>query len=490
MNKKLSVALAGTVVALAMAIGVYHLCSSEPAYKQVLPADATVLVCVDGTEVAKAVNMAEIASLAGLTDEKDIKDCGLDLSEKIYGFYRNPKSMGLVAAVSDADKLTAYLAKNADLRRSVSTLEEKDGCNWLEVQDGEVLVAYNQEVLLAVGPVKPFTKEEVRQQMLQWLSQEKEESALEGKLYEKLNRQKGLLTYALSLEAIPEYKLNQLVKQVSLPDVEMLKSVGVAGGLQVDRTKVSCPLEVFSDNDAFNSQWDNADKSLRKLTSDFVKHIPAGVIGWIGWSIDGKKVLEEMRKNPDVRTGLVALNLMADVDKIIQSLDGEMMMAMKDEDAILLTARVNDNTVLKNLPEWVRPYEQSGSWSCTPTAENEYMLGAPAGQFAVGVRGDRLYLSTESLLAEQVGKDIDADEWKAYAPQMKENMFFLVFSLPNFMQSDSYRKMTRYDRSLAFGYGLASRMVRDVVFSVQDVRHCTLEVIWVKDSEILKTYLK
>ncbi len=498
MKKKVGMGIAALAVLAVIGLGGYYLFTSEPAYKNALPADATVLVCADGREINKAVDLEELAQLIGLSEEEKLKDCGVNLTGKIYAFYRSPESMGLLACMSDADKLTAYITKNGLFRQKISSIEEKDGFNWLTVQENEaVLIGYNNEKFMAVGPVSGYNKEEVRQQMIKWMTQERKESALNTMLYKKLEEKKGLLTYALSMKAIPEKQISE--KHLTEYDRQMMdalagiKELNMAGAVQVDRKKLSCPIEFFTEDNTINGYWDEADKHLKKLTAVSAEQAPKGLVTWMGMNIDGEPLLKQLRENPDIRTTLIALNLVADVDKIIQSIDGEMTFTIDDSMNMLLTADVKDETVLKDLPKWMQPYKQSG-WTCKALSDKEYLLGISVGvmpfPISVGIREGKLYGATGSLLADGVGKKTDGNELSGYKSQIKDNVFFLLFSLPNFMKSDVYKSLTQQDMGMALSFGMASRIVKDVVLSVSDARNCAYEIYWNEDSELLKSYLK
>lgn len=493
MMKKVGMGAAALAVLVVVGLGVYYFFAAEPAYKNALPADVTVLVCADGKEINKAVDLEELAQLIGLSEEEQLKDCGVNLTEKIYAFYRSPESMGLLACMSDADKLTAYITKNGLFRQKVSSIEEKDGFNWLTVQENEaVLIGYNDEKLLAVGPVSGYNKEEVRQQMIKWMTQERKESALNTMLYKKLEEKKGLLTYALSMKAMPEKQMAGYDRQM-MEVLAGIKEVNVAGAVQVDRKKLSCPVEFFTEDNTINGYWDKTDKHLKKLTAVSAEQAPKGLVTWMGMNLEGEPLLKQLRENPDIRTMLIALNLAADVDKIILSINGEIAFAIDSNTNMLLTADVKDETVLKDLPKWMQPYEQNG-WTCKTLSDKEYLLGISVGSMpfpiSVGIRGGKLYGATGSLLADGVGKKMDDNELSDYKSQIKDNVFFLLFSLPNFMKSDVYKSLTREDMRMALSLGMASRIVKDVVLSVSDARNCAFEIYWNEDSELLKSYLK
>lgn len=490
--KRTGLVIAVLAAIVAVGVGLYWAFSSEPVYKRALPADAVAYMCVDGKALDKALDLKEIAKAAGLESDEIMQDCGVDWSEKVYIFMRNEKSAGVLACMNDADKLTACLTTNNLYRGRVSEIEEKDGYHWVTVS-GEMLVGYNDEKLLAVGQVNSYNKEEVRQQMLQWLAQDESESGLNTPLYKKLDEKEGIFTYSASGNAIPEEIFTTIKKQMmgQLPgQIADLRKINVAGAVQVDRKKLSCPLEVFTEDEALNASWDAVDKQARKLGSDFIEQAPEGMVMWLGANVVGETMLEQLRSNPDLRTMLVGLNMMADVDNILKSIDGNMMVAVGGESAevptVLLTADVKDKNVLKELPNWLKPLQMK----CTTVNENEFLVNTPVGDIAAGVRKDRLYLTNQSLLAENVGKSSEAGEMKPYKSEIKDSYLFILFSMPNFMKSTLYKTMSRNDMSVAMGCGMASRIIKDVVLRASDARHTTFEIYWVEDSEMLKSYLK
>ncbi|MBO5182098.1 MAG: DUF4836 family protein [Paraprevotella sp.] len=493
--KRTGLVVAVLAAIVAVGVGLYWAFSSEPVYKRALPADAVAYMCVDGKALDKALDLKEIAKTVGLEIDEDMQDCGVDWSEKVYIFMCNmcnEKSAGVLACMNDADKLTAYLNLIDPHYRDKLVIEERDGYYWVMV-DGSILVGYNDEKLLAVGQVNAYNKAQVRQQMLLWLGQDESESGLNTPLYKKLDEKEGIFTYAASGNAIPEEIFTAIKKQMmgQLPgQIADLRKINVAGAVQVDRKKLSCPLEVFTEDEALNASWDVVDKQARKLGSDFIEQAPEGMVMWLGANVVGETMLEQLRSNPDLRTMLVGLNMMADVDNILKSIDGNMMVAVGGESAevptVLLTADVKDKNVLKELPNWLKPLQMK----CTTVSENEFLVNTPAGDIAAGVRKDILYLTNQSLLAENVGKSNEAVELKPYKSEIKDSYLFILFSMPNFMKSTLYKTLSRNDMSVAMGCGMASRIIKDVVLRASDARHTTFEIYWVEDSEMLKSYLK
>ena len=83
---------------------------SEKEYTDVIPRGSTALMSIDLQQTGTDM----LQSLLGLSDTQD---CGIDLSAKLYLFESPDGNMGLVAKVSDEDKLEGIVTLSANSLR-------------------------------------------------------------------------------------------------------------------------------------------------------------------------------------------------------------------------------------------------------------------------------------------------------------------------------------------------------------------------------------
>ena len=84
--------------------------------------------------------------------------------------------------------------------------------------------------------------------------------------------------------------------------------------------------------------------------------MPADALFAVGVNVNGGEALKLLRQQKELRMLLAGLNLCIDADKILGSIDGDMVLTVADASGALphfrFCAEVNDNTILDGASSW------------------------------------------------------------------------------------------------------------------------------------------
>ena len=119
---------------------------SKREYVNSLPKDSQLVAQIDVVDLFQKAGF-EDEKISGVLQEliHHPEHVGIDWNEKVYAYVSN-NTMGFVAAVNDADKLTGFLEKHA---KALGVTLDVDG-DYTWASTDMLLVGYNDEQLLAM----------------------------------------------------------------------------------------------------------------------------------------------------------------------------------------------------------------------------------------------------------------------------------------------------------------------------------------------------
>lgn len=211
-------------------------CSKDEAYKEALPADATMVCTFDLKTLSEKAGLSSdknnllrqrITALMGDSYQDlflNIKKSGIDLSSPIYLFATEQVELGYLLRLDDADKLEESFNQLRNLNGEDSTpLKEEDGI-FIDIDEETseseemsfsdegfatptppqttkhlALYAFNDKAFISLNSSKA-TAEELKQLAKTYLTQQKEASYTSTAAFRDLEAQKGDIRGALSLQ--------------------------------------------------------------------------------------------------------------------------------------------------------------------------------------------------------------------------------------------------------------------------------------------------
>ena len=242
MKKKVWIWILCVVVLGAVAYGCYRVFASD-SYLYALPLRPKVLVAVDWPKLADDSGLG-MDGLAALCPGRKEQPKGIDWKKKSYLFVSAKEYVGVLAPVSDADELAAWLGKVAEDGKC-SVPEERNGRYWT-VWDGSWMVGFDDRALLAIGPGMAAEMDVLRQEVTACLRQKKDESGVASSLFADVDGGDSACRLAAQLDVLSALYGEDFMR--GLPEHANLSDVNVVAGLNLMANGFTLDAEIRSEN--------------------------------------------------------------------------------------------------------------------------------------------------------------------------------------------------------------------------------------------------
>lgn len=379
--KKVLVVLA---VVAAIAIGAYYLFfNKSDVCKNVIPEDAKAVLVFDGKEAVKQLDFSigDIFDLLrqGSDDEKE--DIGIDFLSPMYGFVSSDNYLCGVLPLSDSDAFE----KSLNL-----TVESQRGFKWAYLKD--VLVCYDSQRALLMGPVSKAESDGMRGKVAEWMNQ----GSHKIQMLSSIEDEDGILRLRTNIGAIPEkYKsqLSMLGSDIDLNKVFLNLAFNVKEKAFVLSTEVESKDEGYT---KLMSEWGNYSRPIQggQLQTPYEKPLALAVI-----NVDGETLCNKLSSMiPYYSMMLGQMNLFCNAGMMLQAIDGNVTIAIDDitEDfpRFYVTAQVKNKDFMKGSENWSSGLANVGV-QCQQVEGDNYMLAVNGSKIYLGVRDDMLYFASD-----------------------------------------------------------------------------------------------
>ena len=474
--KKYLIIIALIIVA---AIGAYFfLFGKKDVCRNVIPADAKAVLVIDARQALKQMDFSISDIFKALKHrqqqkEEDKAGWGIDMLAPMYGFVSADNYVCGVYALSDAGDFEEKL-KGEDI-----TVESQRGFKW--AAKGEILLCFDSGKALVIGPVIRGEADAMRGRMVEWMTQ----GSHKVPILSSLKKDDGVISLRSSLAVLPQALTSQItgnIKDISLNEIFLNAS------LRVKEKSFLLSTELESEDTKFTDYASEYDRILRPIEG---KKLPACIeepVVRAVFNIDGESLLPVLRENMIVRTVLVGLNLCIDLDMMIKTIDGDVMIEYGGRSAstpsFVASAQIRNQDFLRNAKDWCSGSSTFG-YSCQALGDKDFVLQNARDKYFFGVHDDFLYLSSDNgktlrFAAPQLENNISlvrdqAQGKRLYASADIGKMYNLYFSL-----SGALSQNNKYTTSLDH-----------INVSVTDFRHIQYELTTkVKTTDFIKGLLK
>lgn len=438
MKKNKVFLLAAIAVAIAaMGIAYVVFFGSSDSYAESLPADATAIVRLDTKALLSAAKLGpkDLLKLlrknreAQATDETAL--LGIDMKRPIYAFASAAGNFGLIAAVDDADDLGRYLDQRRDEGHASETTRQR-GYSWVVVEQ-QWLLAFDDERALMMGPAVGTAQEQLRTEMARLLGQDRRDSGLQSTLFEELKKSDEPLAAIVAPEILPGEARNYLrqLKVTSREDALLRLS------LETDDNELELDADVVAQSDEVKAELQDVNKLLRPIEGNLMEHTHDKNVLWIATNIQGTKVLELLRSDPTIRTALIGLNLVLDLDRIICAVDGDLAVELTDATPmsdvrtennvlqnIFLTAHVSNTDFLSGAMSW-----GNGLVGVRALTKQDFSIDLGRSPLYFGVDDDILYIGSHLGLVTEKNEYLHRER-----SDIKGLRFFATMSFPDLVR--------------------------------------------------------
>jgi len=432
MKKKtlLITSIAIVVTLVATAVTFFALRKSGDAYANCLPYDATSITRLDAKSFLKAAKLGPkdlldlLRRIRDNEDSNDSKSLGIDVMRPIYGFSSASGNFGIVAAMDDIDDFEAYLEEESKAGRA-SEITSQRGFSWATVGE-QWLLAFDKEKVLAMGPAVGAAQDQLRNEMARLMEQERKDSGLQSAIYDELKRSDEPLAAVVAPEILPDAS-NTFLKQFN---ISSMNDALLRISLETDDNELEMDADIIAKSPAVKDQLNRINQLMRPIKGSQLNYAHADNVAWMALNIQGSELLDVLRSNQSVRTALIALNLVLDLDRIIRAIDGDVALELTTTDIfdnsdiqikdLYLTADVANSDFLSDASTWGNQLIGVQALSQQDFAVN---LGKSSVYF--GVDKSTLYIGGERGLTKGGNAYLDDER-----SDIRDSRFYATIALP------------------------------------------------------------
>lgn len=379
--KKLVFALVGLLLVGAVAFWYFHRDNDKA--RDAVPEDAAAVAVLEPAKLVKDLGLdlkdvLKLASVAG-----DVEGT-VDLTKPLYAFTTEKGVSGISINVSDADKLLKLITGFG------FASEEQDGKQWVANDKSIGLIDKDKMVLMDAST--PIEQDAMREEISLLMSQ----SRKDVKALENLDKQDGLLRLSFPLNLVES--LSSSISQPS--DLGDLEGAVLNTAFQVEKKalKLSANLQTPT----------KLNIPLAPIKGDLANIGPSEPFLWLCVNMNGEELLPYLRKAPQLRSALLALNMSVDADMMLKAIKGDVSLAVPKLDLqhpdFILTASLSDTDFLKNADDWK---------GVTKRGAADFIMND--ARIFFGVRDNKLYIASSEGMATNAFVEAPNDAFQSAA---------------------------------------------------------------------------
>ncbi|MCR4994131.1 MAG: DUF4836 family protein [Bacteroidales bacterium] len=426
MNKKILLLIISLATAIFIGVAVALFSGKKKTYLSALPKGAAALARVEVMEFLEEADLSQHDKeqlLERWLGTNDVQHLGLDFGHPVYAFSSRSGNFGFLAAVSDADDLDALCQRwhNSSL---ISDVVRQRGLSWAVVKQ-QWLMAFDGKKALVMGPAVGAAQDQLRTEMARLMTQKPKESGMEDSLFVTLNRYEDEAIAIITPEWLPE-DARQLLKHL---DAATSENALLALKLAPDENELTVEAEILPKSSAAKVTLKAIEESLRPIKGELFDYTHEGAVASISLNMQGKNLLEALRSVRAVRTALVGLNLVFDIDHIISSIDGDIVVEEMNPDVSLMKMNVSmlgDVNLLAHLGS-TDFLGRAGTWGNSLVGVKQL---SPS-DFSLSFTGDPLYFGVNDEIFYFSGRQGLKREGKTFLPrhaaEIRGERFFANF---------------------------------------------------------------
>ncbi len=391
MTKKHYFIIGAVVAALVVAAAAWFcLRGSSDGYAQALPSDVTMVGRFNAKELF-VENGIDLSDLKDLLFSSSIDDSGLDLSKTAY-LFAFQSYYGAIIPLEDKDK---FLEATKSYH---GALENQRGMTWTSF-DGSFLVVADDSKAMIVGPATLSQQQNLRNTLYECMTQDK--GGNESKLFESLSMREEPVALASNLGAIPQEYIEKLG---ALPGGLKPSDLTLCTGLKAKKNKIMWGLNFVGESEKAKKYLDEVSAAFKPIDATLYATAPANPLFHLEAGINGEKLLELLRTNPEIRTKLLGMNMIFDLDMILKSIDGDFALSVGElkigDVPVVLQAKVKDQKFMANvLSSWNKGASESAGVRFTSAPNGNYMCSYGGKSYLFGTKDNRLFVTNSEQYA-------------------------------------------------------------------------------------------
>lgn len=362
-------------------------------YIDTIPKNSKALLSLD---FQKLSNDRMLDKMASLLKVDDINDCGLDLSAKIYAFETPDGNIGFCAKVADEGRLKESFDVLSNDGTCQKVTEYKD-FNFSVVK-GSWVAGFSSEVLVVIGPVLPSQQQELRRQVAKYLGQDEEQGIQSTPMFDRLDSISSPVALVAQAAVLPDKFAIPFT--ICTPKNADVSQVMIAAELDTsDEGLLTIVGETFSFNKDIDAKLKLSSAVFRPIKGTYVGRISANSVAGAFMNVDGEQFISLLHANKTFQALLAGMNMAIDMDNIIKSFDGDVVICLPDikgKTNVSMAAELKRKSFLDDVGYWKQSCPGGSKitdWSkdayCYTNGEMSYYFGVTSDmQFYSGSTAD------------------------------------------------------------------------------------------------------
>lgn len=325
------------LVLISIAVFAFASCSKNE-YVKVIPADAKVVAEVDFKSIVEKCdfdsNKKVLEAIKTMTSIQstpkqaeyikklitDPVESGLDVEQPMYIFVTGDRTcFGMLFAMDSESKFEEFVKA---VMPNISSKFKKSG-DINQMIDGREAMAYNDDAFLILfGFANSETNLEVK------LSQlfKKENPFTETDTYNKMADTDGDAKLWVNLGIIPSALFEATGTDItSMTGGVKLKDINFLSTLTFDKGEMRIESEQYGSNDEAQKKMEATAAKNKTLAGDYMNLATVDCIGWLGVSLNGMDIVDQMNKEKKSKEVFIMLEqvLGIDVKNLMSSISGD-----------------------------------------------------------------------------------------------------------------------------------------------------------------------
>jgi len=371
MKKAIIIAL---IVLAVAAVGIFFLWGRTKDCLAVIPKGSLVV----GRIEAKAIHpdLAPVGS-AWLFEDKD-------------------GQLGIVLPLPREKYLTDWIAKTDPQAQT----DERRGVKFATLR-GQFVVGWTDGRVLAMGPVVEAGQSALKQKMAGYLKSDDEWTS---PLMERLKTMEQPTAFVAQTDALPDALTAFL--QVGAPKGHSASDILVAATIESNDQKESgervmkIKTETFSPKKKVDEALKASLEKYGNIEGTFLSNIDDANPYSVAANFSGDGMVEMLRGNDALRVLIAGLNTAIDIDKMLRSVDGDIVMTMPREKQFQLVATSPEASWIKDVGYWKQSAPDGVTISDWQPLGFHLRGQEQSAYFGMTMKGE-LYMASSDSLARQ-----------------------------------------------------------------------------------------
>ena len=237
----------------------------EVFYYDAIPSQSKAIVRVASEDRAKAA--IELFMGEGVMSSSE--RIGVDITSPVYLFAAPDGSLGVCAKVMDDDDIDGLISVLAKAGKASEAKELKD-CKYAVV-NRDFLVAYNEDALVAVGPVIASDEQKMAKRLMRYLTLDPERGIGATDIYKELEGAKSPVSLIASISVMPKKLVVPFL--IGTPTGTNTDDVLLKADVNVNDSTLTLMGRTTSDNILIRQGIENAMNILAKGNSENIIHV-------------------------------------------------------------------------------------------------------------------------------------------------------------------------------------------------------------------------